>query len=105
MASSKIRASQVMQVSISSITIPPRTPRGFAPNICSHPGAFASYLLPGGQEIVGITPEGRACVYKRFLPFLGFPLQWQELATDNTSGFICCSEILYVLKENYSILD
>ena len=34
-----------------------------------------------------------------------FPLQWQELATDKTLGFICSSEILYVLEENYSILD
>ena len=24
---------------------------------------------------------------------------------DNTLGFTCCSEILYLLKENYSILD
>ena len=30
---------------------------------------------------------------------------FQKLATDNTSGFICCSEVVYVLKENYSILD
>ena len=27
------------------------------------------------------------------------------MATDSTLGFICRSEILYVWKENYSILD
>ena len=27
------------------------------------------------------------------------------MGTDNTLGFVCCSEILYVFKENYSILD
>ena len=34
------------QVSISSITIPPPPahPRGFAPNVYPHPGAFACYL-------------------------------------------------------------
>ena len=50
---------------------PPAHPRGFAPKICSHPGAFASQLLPGGRAFVG---EGRAFVYKRFLPFLEFSL-------------------------------
>ena len=91
-----------MQVSISSITIP-CVPPGFAPKICPYPGAFASYLLQGGWVFVGVAPEGWAFVYKQFLPFLEIPLQWQELATDNTLGFICCFEILYVLKENYSL--
>ena len=32
----------VIQVSVSSIGIPLAHPRGFAPEICPHPGAFAS---------------------------------------------------------------
>ena len=102
---SRVLVCFVMQVSISSMTIPPAHPRGFEPKICPHPGAFAFQLLPGGRGFVGRAPKGRAFVYKPFLPFLEFPLQWKELAPDNTLGFICCSEILYVLKENYSILD
>ena len=83
-----------MQVSISSITIPPRTPgdlhQKFAPTLgLLHP----SFCL-GGGGFFGIAPEGRAFVYKRFLPFLEFPLYRQELATDNTLGSICCYEIL-----------
>ena len=53
-----------MQVSISSITILPTHPRGFAPKIFPHPGAFASKLLPGGWGFVGATPKGQAFVYK-----------------------------------------
>ena len=53
---------------------PPAHPRGFAPKICPHPGAFASQLLPGGREFVGVAPERRAFVFKRFLPFLIFSL-------------------------------
>ena len=53
---------------------PPVHPRGFAPKICSHSGASASLFLPGGADLFGVGPDGRAFVY---------------------SGFnICCSEIL-----------
>ena len=75
---------------------PPAQPRGFAQKVCSHLGAFASYLLHGEGGFVGVALEVWAFVYKGFLPFLEFSLQWQELATDNTLGFICCSKILYV---------
>ena len=51
-------------------------------------------------RILRVCPEGRAFVFKRFLPFLVFSLLSQELATDNTLGFnISFSEILYVFKE------
>ena len=49
----------------------------------------------GGGDFFGVGPEGRAFVYKRFLPFLEFSLLSQELATDNTLAFnICCYVIL-----------
>ena len=86
-----------MQVSISSITIPPAHPGGFAPKTCPHPGAFASKLLHGGRGFVGQLGEGRAFVYKRCLPFFEIFIIMEELATDNTLGFTCCSEILYIL--------
>ena len=84
---------------------PPSHPRGFAPKICPHPGAFAFKLFPEGRGFVGAAPEGRAFIYKRCLPFLKFSLLWQELATDNTLRFTCCSESVCVFKENYSIPD
>ena len=61
--------SGVMQVSTFAITI-----RGFAPKICPHPGAFASYLLPGGREFVGVAPEGGHLSINDFLPLLEFLL-------------------------------
>ena len=92
-----------MQVSISSITIP-RAPPGICSKNLSLPWGFCILAFArGGWGFVGVAPEGRAFVYKQFLPFLEIPLQWQELATDNPLVFICCFEILYVLKENYSL--
>ena len=37
---------------------PPENPRGFAPKMCPHPGAFASKLLPGGGDLLGQFPRG-----------------------------------------------
>ena len=68
---------KIMQVSISSITMSPTHPRGFAQKTCPHPGAFASWLFPGGQGFVGIAPKGRAFVYKRFLLFLKISKSWR----------------------------
>ena len=64
----------VMQVSISSITIPPMHPWGFAPKNLPPPGAFASKLLLRGQGFVRTALEGQVFVYKRCLPFLKFSL-------------------------------
>ena len=68
----------VMQVSISSITIPPlRTPRDL------HQKFPLGLLHPSfSRAFVGVAPERRAFVHKRFLPFLEF----SELATDSTLG-------------------
>ena len=68
-----ISCSEVRQVSISSITIPLRIPgdlhQKFDPTLgLLHP----SFCRGGG--FVGIAPEGQVFVYKRFLPFLEFPL-------------------------------
>ena len=91
-----------MQASISSITIP-RVPPGIYPKNLPLPWGFCILAFARGWGFVGVAPEGWAFVYKQFLPFLEIPLEWQELATDNTLGFICCFEISYVLKENYSL--
>ena len=81
-----------MQVSIFAITIPRDFHQKFAPTL----GLLHPSFCPAGGDLLGVAPEGRAFVYKRFLPFLEFSLHWQKLATDSTLGFICCSEILYV---------
>ena len=85
-----------MQVSISSITIP-RAPPGICTKNLLPPYGFCilAFARGGGRAYVGVAPEGQAFVHTRFLPFLEF----SELATDSTLGFICCSEILYVLKQ------
>ena len=54
---------RIMQVSISSITIPPPAyPRGFAPKTSPHPGAFASKLLPGGEDLLGSSRGAGICL-------------------------------------------
>ena len=96
----------IMQVSISSITIPPTHPRRFAPKFAPTLGLLHPSFCPWGSGICqGSSREAGISLYKRCLPFLTFSLYWQELTTDNTLGFPCCSEILYVLQKNYSILD
>ena len=64
----------LMQVSVSSITIPPRTPgdlhQKFAPTL----GLLHPSFCPGGRGFVGAAPEEWAFVYKRCLPFLKFSL-------------------------------
>ena len=62
-----------MQLSILSITMPPRIP-GICTKLLHHPGAFESKFLPGRRGFVGVGPEGRAFVCKRFLPFWEFSL-------------------------------
>ena len=75
------------------------------------PPARASALLHpifcqgAGRELVEVVPKGRAFSTKLFLPFLEFSSLWQKSATDNTLGFICCSEIVHVLKTMKAILD
>ena len=94
-----------MQVSVSSITTsPPRVPAKICTKNFPPPWGFCIQAFARGTRICCAAPEWRAFVYKRCLPFLKFASQWQELETPNTLGFICCSEILYVFKENYSIL-
>ena len=99
-----------MQLSIFSITtLPPPPPRipgdlhqTFAPTrVLLHP----FFSQGAGREFVEVVPKGQAFSTKLFLPFLEFSSLWQKSATDNTSGFICCSEIVHVLKTMPAILD
>ena len=65
-----------MQLSIFAMTIPP--PRA-PPGICTEnsPPLWGFCILifaRGGRGFLGVCPEGRAFVYKRFLPFLEFSL-------------------------------
>ena len=64
-----------------------------------------SFYQGAGREFVGVVPKGRAFSTKLFLPFLEFSSLWQKSATDNTLGFICCSEIAHTLKTMPAILD
>ena len=85
---------------------PPRIPgdlhQKFSPTLALfHP----SFCQGAGREFVGVVPKGRAFSTKLFLPFLEFSSLWQKSATDNTLGFICCSEIVHVLKTMPAILD
>ena len=66
-----------MQVSISSITIPPRIPGDLHQKFGPSWGFCILAFAGGGGErgFVGIVHEGQAFkfVFKRFLPFLEFP--------------------------------
>ena len=74
----------------------------FAPTLALlHP----IFCQGAGREFVGVVPKGRAFSTKLFLPFLEFSSLWQKSTTDNTLGFICCSEIVHVLKTMPAILD
>ena len=53
---------------------PPAHPRGFAPKFVPTLGLLHPSFCPGVRGFVGVASEGRAFVYKRFLPFLEFPL-------------------------------
>ena len=67
-------AASVTWLSISAITIPPPHTSGdlqqkFTPTL----GLLHPNFCPGeGWGFVGVGPEGRAFVHKRFLPFLNF---------------------------------
>ena len=72
-----------MQVSISSITIPPRTPgdlhQNFAPTL--HPSFF-----PGGGGFVGIASEGRAFVYLQYgIPTRKKALKWSGMRNERNT--------------------
>ena len=76
---------------------PPRIPgdlhKKFAPTrTLLHP----IFCQGVGREFVEVVPKGRAFSTKLFLPFLKFSSLWQKSATDNTVGFICCSEVVHV---------
>ena len=76
---------------------PPRIPgdlhKKFAPTrALLHP----IFCQGAGREFVEVVPKGRAFSTKLFLPFWEFSSLWQKSETDNTLGFICCSEIVHV---------
>ena len=76
---------------------PPRIPgdlhKKFAPTrTLLHP----IFCQGAGREFVEVVPKGRAFSTNLFLPFLEFSSLWQKSATDNTLGFICCSEVVHV---------
>ena len=79
----------------------PRTPPVICTKKFSPPWGFCIQAFAQGQGFVGAAPRGWVFVFKQCLPFFKLSLQWQELAIDNTLGFSCCSEILYVFKGNY----
>ena len=63
-----------MQVSISSITIPLRTPEDMKQIFALTLGILHRSCCPGCGFVGIVALEGRAFVYKRFLPFFEFPL-------------------------------
>ena len=63
----------LMQVSISSITIPCAF-LGICTKTLPPPWGCCILAFSRGWRFVGIALEGQAFVYKRFLPFLEFPL-------------------------------
>ena len=83
-----IFSTRIMQVSISSIA-PGDLHQKFAPTL----GLLHLKLLPGGWGFVRAAP-GHFSI-NDVCHFLNF----QELVTNHTLGFTCCSEVLYVLKK------
>ena len=62
-----------MQVSIFSITVPLHTP-GICIKYCPTPWGFCVIAFARERAFVGVPPEGRAFVCKRFFPFLKYSL-------------------------------
>ena len=92
-----------MQLSVFAITIP-RAPPGICNKNLPPPWGFCILAFARGWRFDGVGPKGRAFVYKRFLPFLEFFIVMARIGDWQHFGFIYCSEILYVFKENYSNL-
>ena len=99
-----------MQVSISSITISPRTPghlhKKFAPTL----GLFHPSFCRGGGGFVGIAPKGREFVYKRIFHVWNFHHDGKNWRLTTLSGlfgvylgFICCSEILCFKRKLFDL--
>ena len=55
--------------------------------------------------LLGQLPRGGHLSIKDVCHLWIFHEKWQELVTEKTSGFTCCSEVLYVFKENHYISD
>ena len=77
------------------------------PGICiKNSGAFTSWLFPGeGRRFDGVVPKRRAFSINDFCHFWNFHHYGRNWRLDNTLEFICCSETVYVFKDNDSILD
>ena len=91
----------VLQVSISSITIPPLTPGDFHHKFAPTLGFLHPSFCPGGGDLLGQLPRGGHLSIKDFCHFWNFHdngKNWR-LATDNTLAFICCSEILCLRRK------
>ena len=92
-----------MQVSISSITIPPRTPgdlhQKFAPTLgLLHP----SFCL-GAWILLGLLPRGGHLSINDFCDFWNFHYNGKNWRLTTLWGLFVALKF-YVLKENYSIL-
>ena len=59
----------IMQVSISSITIPPHSPGDLQQKLVPTLGLLHPSCCPGGGDLLGSSARGRAFVYKGFLSF------------------------------------
>ena len=94
-----------MQVSISSITIPParsRTHRDLHQKFAPTWGFFILVFARG--EFVGVAPERRAFVYERFLPFWNFQYNGKNWRLTTLWGLFVALNFICFLT-NYSILD
>ena len=63
------------------------------------PRGFCILAFARGGGLVGIAPEGQAFVYKQFLTFLEFSLQWQDLVTDSTWSLFVALKVYTFLKQ------
>ena len=84
---------------------PPAHPREFAPKICCHPAAFASSFCSGGGDLLGQLPRGGHLSINDVCHIWNFHYNGKNWRPTTLGGFTCCSEIFYMFKENYSILD
>ena len=95
-----------MQVSISSITIPPHAPgdlhQKFAPTL----GLLHPSLCLGGEgvDLLGKLPRGGHLSIKDFSHFWNFHYNYKNWRLTTLWGLFVALKF-YVLKENYSILD
>ena len=83
-------------------THPRDLPQKFAPTMgLLHP----SFCPGGGGNLLGYLPRDGHLSINDFCHFWNFHYNGKNWRLTTLWGFICCSEILYVLKENYSISD